>query len=769
MEHLELMSWKKKRMDQRRKESVPCFGICGPGITVLAFIGISSRLTSVPNAFLRPILLPSRLDTSGTLQSLTREDNTRIGMTAAAVKLSCERCRRRKTKCDKGSPCSNCKDAEISCTGIERARLPRGPSGKVKNRNAVLATRVARLEGILRRVEGQTQPSGDGSDLPTMFETAESISYLHPSDVDKLSQLYAKDIWSSLSEEVTGLRETLEASDDDGEPPEAVQERTDNIVSSGAFSRRILFAYSSPLDGESLDPPSRQMRSRLLHLYQERVDCLFKITHWPTVFTTIEKQYTDNHYRPSLPSTQALEFSVYFLAICSINDHESQEMFLENRQSLVQRFRVAAEMLISKANLLNSPDLITLQAFVIYLKGLYSCMQYTATWTLLATAVRIATAIGLPVNEAEGWSAYELETRRRIWFCIDVLDFQTAADRGSVPLIASENTSTPPLLTNDSDLSASALPIPPQLDTDMSLVYVYREASTCMKRLFNRSILPDESPNDWHAKLRTVAAFRECMEQHSARIHDPKNSFRLCAQFSTNAIAMDMELFLRRPPFRVKHIQPPIWDDFDILGRTTEILELNLTKPVNTTFAPWAWFAKPWVRWYILAVLLAELCTPREGDLTEKAYRVAKENFARYGELIADTDLRTLWKPLVKLMRHVDRVRERVPLASTTSTSRIASEAGTSSSPFLAPQPVQSTAYNSGVILSYEVDARERVMDWVSTKEKNAASPENAKSWKENTNDWQLSSTLDLMDNSTPSHIWDSFLDDLGGYNRCFM
>ena len=633
----------------------------------------------------------------------------------------------------------------------------------------VLATRVARLENILRQLDGQLKPKSEAEEPSAMDEMQDSSQYQPVPDADKISSLYAKDIWLTLSQEVTGLRETLEASDEEDAVMDTLQEEANDRSGCGTLPSSVLFNCPSSLADDPIEPASPHMRSALLRIYQERVDCVFKITHWPTVVTIIEKQYEPSQYQSSSsPSTKALEFSIYFLAICSVSDEESQNMFLERKQLLLQRYCRASDLMLSRADLLTRPDLTVLQAFVIHLKGIHSCGQHAATWTLLATAIRIASALGLPVNEQEGLSAYDSEIRRRVWFCISVLDFQTAIDRGSVPLIALEDTSKPPLLTNDSELSSQIQRILPQPDTDMALIYVYREVWSSMKRLFTNPISPGANTNNWQDKLHTVAAFRECMEQHSSSIHDPKNPFRLCAQFSTKAIALDMELFLRRPPFRVRHnTPPPTWDDFDILGKTTEIMELNLTKPVNTTFAPWAWYAKPWARWYILAVLLAELCGPREGELVDKAYRIAKESFAKYGELIADTDLRDLWRPLVKLMRHVDHLRGNEPQAPGTATSRISSERGLQEYPNSTTKPVDQPVAKSKVILSFDPKARQKVMDWASTKEKPVTSPGDMELWQENINDWEPESTGSLNE-SSPSRIWDSFLDDMGG-NRCFM
>ena len=74
-------------------------------------------------------------------------------MDASTVLLSCEQCRRRKTKCDKRAPCTACKSVGLNCNAVQRARLPRGRSGIVKNKSTMLETRVARIEGLVKQLE----------------------------------------------------------------------------------------------------------------------------------------------------------------------------------------------------------------------------------------------------------------------------------------------------------------------------------------------------------------------------------------------------------------------------------------------------------------------------------------------------------------------------------------------------------------------------------------------------------------------------------------
>ena len=74
---------------------------------------------------------------------------------APKARLTCEACRNRKVKCDKLSPCANCQRFGIVCEPIERARLPRGRSGRLvtgqpSGSEANLRDRVSKLEDVIR-------------------------------------------------------------------------------------------------------------------------------------------------------------------------------------------------------------------------------------------------------------------------------------------------------------------------------------------------------------------------------------------------------------------------------------------------------------------------------------------------------------------------------------------------------------------------------------------------------------------------------------------
>lgn len=69
----------------------------------------------------------------------------------AVPQLTCERCRERKTKCDKLEPCTNCASAGTVCVPIRRLRLPRGRHAQ--NRpdpvDEDVKRRIRRLEALI--------------------------------------------------------------------------------------------------------------------------------------------------------------------------------------------------------------------------------------------------------------------------------------------------------------------------------------------------------------------------------------------------------------------------------------------------------------------------------------------------------------------------------------------------------------------------------------------------------------------------------------------
>lgn len=112
---------------------------------------------------------------------------------------SCVTCRRRKVRCDKRMPCSNCRRAQITCIFPAPGRAPRRPRPKDPNappkqpsteREIELMKRLRKLEGIVEELSGQIEieatkhPSNDNSPESVPTSTAGAHGTRHGGDKD---------------------------------------------------------------------------------------------------------------------------------------------------------------------------------------------------------------------------------------------------------------------------------------------------------------------------------------------------------------------------------------------------------------------------------------------------------------------------------------------------------------------------------------------------------------------------------------------------------
>ena len=75
---------------------------------------------------------------------------------------SCVTCRKRKVKCDKKRPCSNCARASVECVFPKPGRAPRRPR---KPQDAELLARLRRLEGVVQKL-GKSGAEAAGITIP---------------------------------------------------------------------------------------------------------------------------------------------------------------------------------------------------------------------------------------------------------------------------------------------------------------------------------------------------------------------------------------------------------------------------------------------------------------------------------------------------------------------------------------------------------------------------------------------------------------------------
>lgn len=166
------------------------------------------------------------------------------------------------------------------------------------------------------------------------------------------------------------------------------------------------------------------------------------------------------------------------------------------KDQLLKQYRFATEQALARAGFLNTNEIVTVQAFVLFLVCVRRYDDTRFVWSLTALAFRIAQSLGLHRDGAKfGLSPFDTEMRRRLWWQVCILDVRAAEDYGSEPSIIDQLFDTEfPLNIDDCDLDPDATdaPVPKQGLTEMTFCLVRYEICTLLRRL--NQFLPGTGP-----------------------------------------------------------------------------------------------------------------------------------------------------------------------------------------------------------------------------------------------------------------------------------
>ena len=118
--------------------------------------------------------------------------------------------------------------------------------------------------------------------------------------------------------------------------------------------------------------PSPNSMGALCNIYAENCDPVFKILHIPSLQQFVARAATDVYNIPSRNYVEALLFAMYYAAITSLTPEQCSQKFQEGRETLLARYRMGTEVALSNADLLNTKEMGTLQALVIFLVSCFA-------------------------------------------------------------------------------------------------------------------------------------------------------------------------------------------------------------------------------------------------------------------------------------------------------------------------------------------------------------------------------------------------------------
>ncbi|KAH6639679.1 fungal-specific transcription factor domain-containing protein [Boeremia exigua] len=616
------------------------------------------------------------------------------GSPSAPNPRSCITCRRRKVKCDKKQPCSNCARARIECIFPGPGRAPRKSR---KPPDAELLERLRRLEGVVQNLNSQVEEheqeaaererdkesrqdsasencfargSADNSPSVAVDNSTEGLENRFGRLVieNGRSRYINNSFWASLNNEVEDLKSVLiehSEDEDDMDSPGSSEQ-------SGQHQGYVFGLSSTNVDMRALHPLP-EVALQFWAAYKENVEPLIKVLHLPTFEITLK----DSLERPEKTSkgTEALLFAIYYGAVTSTTAEECMQRWGEDRSSLLLKYRFALEQALARANFLYCDETVILQAFVIFLILLRRNDDARKIWTLTGLVVRIAQTLGIHRDGSHfGLPPFEIEMRRRLWWQVCVLDARSSEDHGCDPtIVEAQFDAKMPLNVNDADLHPDMIEPPPERTgfTDMTFCLIRFEVANIFRRILYippgpvrcTSLFANLSIND---KEKWITDCHQAMEEKYLKNCDMTVPICWVSATISRLIMSKMWLVVYHPHQRKDGGASLPQETRDKLFITSlENIEYSILLETEARTMKWGWLFRTYVQWHAIAFLLSELCVRTKGEAVERAWRALEATAGRWWFPLNEASpyrkgqQGCLWKPLRKLLAKARAARER--------------------------------------------------------------------------------------------------------------
>ncbi|KAM5482194.1 hypothetical protein MaudMau93_006817 [Microsporum audouinii] len=602
---------------------------------------------------------------------------------------SCVTCRRRKVRCNKHHPCSNCFKAKIECVYPSPGRAPRKSK---KPRDTELLARLRTLENIVKNLGGP-EAINSNTPLPSNNPDLGQSTVVNPQEqranasnatqhhttikdegpdasgieenMGKLmvgeggSQYVSHRFWTSFGKNVDDLKRILDPLSSDDENDTAEESAFDQKY--GVNHDGFLFGFSSLAQSlRDFHPPLHQV-DILWETYCENIAPMVPIFHTPSLKPILY------HGASSLDSldknTEVMMFTIYYTSVASMSAAECFSRLGETRDVVLGRYRLAVEQALGRAKLLHSRSFTLLQGLVLYLLCVRQHDDSRYVWTMISIAYRIAQGLGLQRDGTYfNLSPFETEMRRRLWWHICILDFRASEDYGCDPFIHESSYDTRlPLNINDDDITPGSAEPPKEREgcAETTFFLIRCEITVVNRRL---SFIPPSSSCRLIVSHYSMAEREELIDKLSTNLETRYvqhcDMTIPCATVSRLVIAK-LWLMIHQPMVQQSSKNPLARETHDrLLMTSVEILEFSRLLETNVNTAKWSWLFRTHMQWHAVAFLLSELCVRPICPGVDRAWRAINSVYEAWN-MHSEKKNGMLWPAIRKLMARAVKFREK--------------------------------------------------------------------------------------------------------------
>jgi hypothetical protein len=395
----------------------------------------------------------------------------------------------------------------------------------------------------------------------------------------------------------------------------------------------------------------------LLDVYSENINTIGQAVHMPTVTKMVRDLRGD--VSKLTPANEALMFSIYYAAITSMEEDDVNINFGSTKAELNLKYRLGLEHALAKADFLNVPDLVLIQAFVIFITLLRRHDSPRFVWMMAGLVIRMALALGLHRDGTnfDHLTPFEIEMRRRVWWIICAMDVRASEDQGTEFTIASGSFDTKiPLNINDADIGPESKEMPPEREglTDMSLARVLHRMTEVARQIMAHG---SQKPT-LEKQCQLLQEIYRTLEQGYLQYSTETNILFWVGVTIARLVMAKTTLFIYLPilyPSRDVFLSEELRTK--LLVAAIEVAEYNHALNAEQACRHWRWVFQTYTHWHAIVYILIEISRRPWSPLVDRAWAALHSVWLIPSQSHMGKHLR-IWFPLRKLMSRAKKHRE---------------------------------------------------------------------------------------------------------------
>jgi hypothetical protein len=324
-----------------------------------------------------------------------------------------------------------------------------------------------------------------------------------------------------------------------------------------------------------------------------------------------------------------------------------------SKADLNLKYRLGLEHALAKADFLNVPDLVLVQAFAIFLCLVRRHDSPRFVWMMTGLVIRMGQALGLHRDGAhfEHLIPYEIEMRRRVWWGLCMLDIRASEDQGTDFTIAPGSFDTKfPLSINDADIEPETTQMPREREhlTDMTIPLVSFEVCKLVRQMMAQSSKEDAPGIEEQSRL--LNEIYQKVDRRYLQYSVESGNIVYWVQVNVTRLVMaKMTLFIYLPILfssPSEHFSDQI--KTKLLVAAIEVAEYNHALNAEHACRHWRWIYQTYTHWHAIVYLLIEILRRPWSPIVERAWVALHSQWLIPAQSHMDKNLR-VWVPLRKL------------------------------------------------------------------------------------------------------------------------